>query len=124
MRKPEIEQEHPAGLGGIQRFYKFQNGYGASVIQAPYSYGGAEGLWELAVMAREGERSHICYATPITSHVQGYLDEDAVDALLGRIEALPAFAGCGCILTWAALGAESRHGSRFGDRSIEAGGDD
>ena len=33
-----------------QKIYKFPNGYGASVIKGPYSYGGPDGLWELAVL--------------------------------------------------------------------------
>jgi len=44
---------------GTQWFFKFPNGYGASVICNPYSYGGARGLYELAVL-RNG---HICYDT-------------------------------------------------------------
>ena len=35
---------------GIQRIYKFDNGYGASVVKHKYSYGGDKGLWELAVI--------------------------------------------------------------------------
>ena len=34
---------------GLQHIYKFPNGYGASVIKTDYSYGGKNGLWELAV---------------------------------------------------------------------------
>ena len=33
--------------GGIQRFFKFNNGYGASVIRHDSSYGSEKGLWEL-----------------------------------------------------------------------------
>lgn len=36
--------------GGIQRVYKFSNGFGASVVKHEFSYGGRKGLWELAVI--------------------------------------------------------------------------
>ena len=36
--------------GGIQKVYKFPNGYGASVIQHRGSYGYQKGLWEVAFM--------------------------------------------------------------------------
>ena len=46
----EINKVH----NGEQRVYKFDNGYGASVIRHQYSYGGDKGLWELAVL-KNGE---------------------------------------------------------------------
>lgn len=40
-----------AAFGGRCKVYKFDNGYGASVVCSPnHSYGGSEGLWELAVL--------------------------------------------------------------------------
>lgn len=47
MKEPKIDRPHP--LGGIQRIYHFDNGYGASVVRFTYSYGFEQGLWELAV---------------------------------------------------------------------------
>ena len=44
MKEPKIERTHT--LGGIQRF---DNGYGASVVQFTYSDEFKQGLWELAV---------------------------------------------------------------------------
>ena len=32
------------GMAGSQWVYRFPNGYGASVIRGPWSYGGPEGL--------------------------------------------------------------------------------
>ena len=67
--------------GGIQKVYKFPNGYGASVIKHRGSYGYSEGLWELAVL-NEGE---LCYDTEITNDVIGYLNDPEVDRYLRRI---------------------------------------
>lgn len=63
----------------------FDNGYGASVIIGPYTYGGYEGLYELAVM----KGGSLCYDTPISNEVIGHLTPDEVTKLLGEIAALP-----------------------------------
>jgi hypothetical protein len=70
---------------GIRAEIKFDNGYGASVIRTKGSYGGKDGLYELAVLDQEGE---ICYNTPITSDTLGHLTEDDVTEALNKIEAL------------------------------------
>ena len=70
--------------GGIQKVYKFPNGYGASVIKHKGSYGYSEGLWELAVL-NEGE---LCYDTEITNDVIGHLNDPEVDRILRQIERL------------------------------------
>ena len=92
MRTPSIERPHPSGLGGTQKIYRFKNGYGASVIQFPYSYGGGKGLYELAVVRyRAGDGINdfsLTYDTPITDDVIGYLSEAEVDNLLSQVEAL------------------------------------
>lgn len=92
MRQALIERPHPTGMRGTQRIYRFSNGYGASVVQFPYSYGGDRKLWELAVTKYEGEGNDnfsLTYDTEITDDVLGYLKESEVDELLARIEALP-----------------------------------
>lgn len=71
--------------GGVQRVYKFPNGYGASVIKGPYTYGGKKGLWEVAVLKGE----ELCYDTDITSDVIGHLNDPEMDAILRQIERLP-----------------------------------
>ena len=86
MREPiETKPRH----GGIQKVYKFDNGYGASVIRHSGSYGGNDGLWELAVIKFQGEgKWSLDYRTSITDDVIGYLSDQEVDDLLGRVEAL------------------------------------
>ena len=75
--------------GGTQVVHKFDNGYGASVVCHDYSYGGDQGLKELAVLKFEdGEEWHLCYTTPITDDVIGYLEDNRVEELLVAIENL------------------------------------
>ena len=68
--------------------YKFDNGYGASVICNPGSYGYDQGLMELAVIVFCGNGYDLTYDTPITYDVIGYLDENGVDEVLGAISRL------------------------------------
>lgn len=68
-----------------QKIYTFNNGYGASVICNQSSYGSDNGLFELAVLDKDGE---ICYDTTITSDVIGYMTHDHVARVLKEIESL------------------------------------
>jgi len=62
-----------------QKTYTFDNGYGASVICNQGSYGNTDGLFELAVLDKNG---NLCYDTPITDDVEGYLSfQGGVDIL-------------------------------------------
>lgn len=69
----------------LQYKFKFPNGYGASVIIGEYTYGGALGKWELAVLDESGS---LCYDTPITSDVIGHLTWRQVEKLLKAIREL------------------------------------
>ena len=81
--------EHGRRLGGEQYLYKFENGYGASVIRNHISYGGDEGSWELAVITwNEVGTWNLCYSTEITNDVLGYLEEEDVEEILDRIKNL------------------------------------
>ena len=71
--------------GGIQYIFKAENGYGASIVQHLYSYGGNCGLWEIAVLDKEGK---ITYDTDITGDVLGYLSEKEVNETLIKISKL------------------------------------
>jgi len=70
---------------GVKSHIKFDNGFGASVIRTDYSYGGKDGLYELAVIGKDGD---ITYDTPITNDVIGYLKEEEVTKILGEIQLL------------------------------------
>ena len=68
----------------------FGNGYRASVIIGEYSYGGREGLFEVAVLDANGE---LDYSTPVTDDVIGRLDREGVVAVFRRIAELPTCPG-------------------------------
>jgi hypothetical protein len=79
--------DHPMGAeyGGIISRISFDNGYGASIVKGPMSYGGDRGLYELSVLDSNGE---LKYDTPVTSDVEGYLSEEDVTKLLEQIQKL------------------------------------
>ena len=77
--------EHPNRLGGVQAIIQFENGYGASVVCTPHTYGGDRGLYELAVLGTDG---HLTYDTPITSDVIGYLRDIDVTDVMEKIQQL------------------------------------
>ena len=79
----EFKQDMLRGLNAAR--IKFDNGYGASVVIGPYTYGGEDGLYELAVLDSNG---NLTYETPVTSDVEGYLSEDDVTRLLEQIQNL------------------------------------
>lgn len=74
--------------GGVQMLYRFSNGYGASVVRHSFSYGSAQGFWEIAVIKWSGEDFEIVYDTPITNDVIGYVPESEIKGYLSQIEAL------------------------------------
>ena len=68
--------------------FKFDNGFGASVIKHEFSYGFEDDLFELAVLEWTGEYHGITYDTPITDNVIGYLTNDEVMNYLYQIKNL------------------------------------
>lgn len=79
----------PLDNGAVQKLYRFANGYGASVVKGEHTYGGDEGLWELAVLKfNDNGEFNLDYTTPITEDVEGHLTDDAVEELLAKIEGL------------------------------------
>lgn len=74
---------------GIQSVVRFENNYGASVIKHDYSYGSKQGLYELAVIKYdESDNWDLCYDTPLTNDVLGYLSEAEITTYLMQIEQL------------------------------------
>jgi hypothetical protein len=76
--------EHKQIDNGEQWLFKFDNGYGASVLTGGIGYCNDEQPYELAVLHHD----ELCYDTPITDDVIGYLTSDEVFDLLDKIEQL------------------------------------
>jgi hypothetical protein len=79
----EFKQDMLRGLNAAR--VMFDNGYGASVVVGPHTYGGEDGLYELGVLGKDGK---LTYDTPVTDDVEGYLSEDDVTKLLEQIQKL------------------------------------
>jgi hypothetical protein len=74
---------------GVQHKYAFPNGYGASVVKHDFSYGGKNGLWELAVLDFTiDEDGDLCYTSGITDDVIGHLSWKNVEEFLSEIKQL------------------------------------
>ncbi len=71
-------QPHPNGQGGVQATIDFDNGRGASVVCAPWSYGGKSGLYELAIFHNDVSGGDI----------RGWLTEDEVTKHLKEVQEL------------------------------------
>jgi hypothetical protein len=80
-------QFKPSPMGkefGIVSRTEFDNGYEVSVVKGDYTYGGTDGLYELAIF-KDGE---ICYDTPITDDVIGYLRDIDVTDVMRKVQKL------------------------------------
>lgn len=80
-----IFQKHPFSARGIRASMYFPNGYGISVICGSEFYSNGIDTYEIAVL-KEGEG--ICYDTPITNDVIGYLTRKEVDDIMEQIQGL------------------------------------
>jgi len=79
-----IREEPPT----VQKLYRFSNGLGASVIRGEFSYGGEEGLWELAVIKFTDEGEYVLiYPKEVCQDedVVGWLTDEQVDEKLVQI---------------------------------------
>jgi hypothetical protein len=81
----DIDFERNEDLDGVVGRIMFDNGYGASVVRHIMSYGGKLGLYELAILDKEGD---LTYDTPITNDVIGYLTPEEVTNYLIKIQEL------------------------------------
>jgi hypothetical protein len=70
---------------GVYARIMFENGLGASVIKTSFSYGGKNGLYELAVLDTDGE---ITYDTDVTDDVIGFLTPEQVTETMAFIQVL------------------------------------
>ena len=70
---------------GVKSKIMFNNGFGSSVVRHKNSYGGSKGLYELAVLDKDG---YLNYDTPITNDVLGFLTPENVTEILIQIQDL------------------------------------
>ena len=63
----------------------FENWYGVSVVSHSYSYGGRDGLYEVAVLDSD---DNLTYDTPVTNDVIGYLTEEDVTDVMKQVQEL------------------------------------
>jgi len=80
----ELINDAPFMVGKKSRMH-FDNGYGVSVVSHSYSYGGRDGLYELAVLDSNDE---ITYDTTVTNDVIGYLTEEEVSNVMKEVQNL------------------------------------
>jgi hypothetical protein len=81
----DLEFKEHRDLNGVVARITFDNGYGASIVKHEFSYGGKDGLYELAVLNEDGD---LTYETPITNDVIGYLREIDVTDVMEKIQQL------------------------------------
>jgi hypothetical protein len=79
----EFEEMVSPLMSGKKSRIHFENGFGASVVSHTFSYGGREGLYELAVLFEDD----LHYDNPVAQgDVRGYLTEEEVTELLIEIQ--------------------------------------
>jgi hypothetical protein len=88
MKFSDLNFEPHPNWDGVQAKHFFDNGYGVSIIKSSNSYGGSEGLYELAVLKELEEEWKICYDTHITDDVLGYQSEEEIENLLQEVKNL------------------------------------
>jgi hypothetical protein len=81
----DLEFKEHRDLNGVIARIQFDNGYGASVVKHEFSYGGKDGLYELAVLDTNGD---LTYETSITDDVIGYLRPEDVTDVMEKIQKL------------------------------------
>jgi hypothetical protein len=72
-------------MSGVRSRMMFENGFGVSVVSHTYSYGGKDGLFEVAVLDEDG---CLTYNTPVTNDVVGYLNPDEVTEIMEQVQNL------------------------------------
>jgi hypothetical protein len=85
--KFEMVNDAPFMVGKKARMH-FDNGYGVSVVSHTFSYGGKDGLYELAVLDSDGS---LTYSTEVTSDVLGYLTEENVTEHMIQVQNIQTF---------------------------------
>ena len=78
----DLEFESRGYKDGQQARLQFENGFGVSVITGFGSYSNEDSPYELAVLWED----QLCYSTPITNDVMGYLTSEEVTEIMKQIQ--------------------------------------
>lgn len=81
-----LERPHAAGIGGVQRIYRFADGHGLSLVNSPklhvYPF-----AWEAAVLkgvTENGEFEDLDYDTELTNDVEVFQTEKEANHFIDR----------------------------------------
>jgi hypothetical protein len=80
---------------GVQSIVKFGDDYELSVVRHSSSYGGSQGLYEIAVFHNDGQ-IELQGITKEGDTVKGYLTEQEVDGILLKMVAATGEDGVSC----------------------------
>lgn len=89
-----VDTQVHAYNGGIVTWYLYDNGYGLSVAEHAYAYGGREAAVLHTNNFHADATYSLCYATPITNDVIGWLSACDVEELKKAVAALPKNERC------------------------------
>ena len=86
----KVATDLQATTGDHQEKVFFENGRGVSIIRNQWSYGGSRGLFELAVLGKNGD---VDFSTPVTEDVLGHLTVEGVLDAMKAVADLPPVNG-------------------------------
>jgi hypothetical protein len=75
-----LESENPNEIGGINRVYRFSNGWGLSLINSPMAHA-YKYAWEAAVLNPDG---NLDYSTILTQDVEVFRTEVETNAFIEK----------------------------------------
>ena len=86
-------KQHPFVRNGFaqQAVMFFANGYGVSVLIGGHCYGDGSAPYELAILTGNVKKWNLCYDTPITNDVLGYLTPEEVTEYMIEVQKLEKF---------------------------------
>lgn len=85
--KDLVFNPHPNPFAcGTQAKLDFDNGYSISVIFGHYFYSNGIDTYEIGIL----KNGILCYDTPITDDVIGYVDAEEVTNIMKQIQELPS----------------------------------
>lgn len=84
--KDLLVQKQVPDLGGIQKIYRFQSGFGLSLVNSPtlhhYSF-----AWEAAVLkdvSEDGQRFELTYDTEMTDDIEVFFSDEEANEFIAR----------------------------------------